>query len=33
MDTFMDTLRKQDTVHEAIPIHLPRGAARSTLAE
>jgi hypothetical protein len=33
MDTFMDTPRKQGTVHEAILILLPRGSARSTLAE
>ncbi len=33
MDTFMDTLRKQGTAHEAILILLPRSVARSTLAE
>jgi hypothetical protein len=33
VDTFMDTLRKQGAVHEAILILLPRSGTRSTLAE
>jgi hypothetical protein len=33
MDTFMDTLRKQGIVHEAILIFLPRSGARARLAE
>jgi hypothetical protein len=33
MDTFMDTLRKQGTVHEAILILLPRSGDRPRLAE
>jgi hypothetical protein len=33
MDTFMDTLRKQDTVHEGILIPLPRSGDCSRLAE
>jgi hypothetical protein len=33
MDTFMDTLRKQGTVHEGFLIFLPRSGARARLAE